>query len=350
MYGPNSQPDSSSGPLGPSVVGNREESSGEGRLRERIVFVSMERTDKYVSTYQIYSMEESFAKLGVRSTLLQKSELVKFVGKVLAKLKLMRRIATRDDTILIVPAWFISEYKLFPHGCVREVVPYSPDCWPDRYGDYESFYRRHAIRLAFVAARQSAEEMQRRRPGMAVVWMPEAVVAADYRPDKPLADRATDVLELGRKYDAYHDAIVGYLREAGRTHLFEAVKGRVVFPGGKRALAEGMGDAKISVSFPGSMTHPFAGDVETVTYRYFETFASKCLALGRAPQELIDLFGYNPVVEADLHAPAEQLAEQLANIGDYQVLVDRNHERLLEVGTWDVRARQMLDHIERVFG
>jgi len=350
MYGPNSQPDSSSGPLGPSVVGNREESSGEGRLRERIVFVSMERTDKYVSTYQIYSMEESFSKLGIRAELLQKNEVIKFIGKVLAKLRLMRRLATLPDKLLLVPAHFISEYKLFPYGCFHEVITYSHDCWPNKYDAYESFYRRHKIKLAFISARQSAEELQRRSPQTKVIWMPEATDPTDYCPRKKLLDRSTDVLELGRKYDRYHSAIVEFLRRSGRTHLYEIVKGQTVFPNDKKRLAAGLGDAKISVCFPGSLTHAFSGGVETATHRYFETFASKCLPVGRAPQELIDLFGYNPVIEADLDEPTKQLENTLQNIGDYQRIVDRNYERVLEVGTWDVRVKQILEHIEKIFG
>ena len=94
------------------------------------------------------------------------------------------------------------------------------------------------------------------------------------------------------------------------------------------------------------MTHPErSGDVETVTYRYFESMASGCLIWGKCPQELFDLFGYNPVIEADEHDPYGQLDEILQNLGKYQELVGRNYQRLMEVGTWKVRAASMIETI-----
>ena len=156
-------------------------------------------------------------------------------------------------------------------------------------------------------------------------------------------------MELGRKYDLYHSKIVGALRKDGRSHLFEQVREQKIFPHDKNSLAEGMGNAKIMICFPGGLTHHHTGGVETATHRYFETFASKCLPLGHAPQELIELFGYIPVIEADLKRPAEQLNDILQNINDYQDFVDRNYDRLLKVGTWDVRAKQILERMEKTF-
>ncbi len=179
--------------------------------------------------------------------------------------------------------------------------------------------------------------------------MPEATSPEDYRPEKNLADRSTDVLELGRKYDRYHSQIYESLRESGCSHLFEAAKGQKIFPNDKNCLAEGMGSAKISICFPGALTHHYAAGIETTTHRYFETFASKCLPLGHAPDELVELFGYNPIIEADLERPFEQLYDILQSIDDYQGFVNRNHDRLLEVGTWDVRAAQILQRIENTF-
>jgi hypothetical protein len=91
------------------------------------------------------------------------------------------------------------------------------------------------------------------------------------------------------------------------------------------------------------MTDPVkAGGVETVTFRYFESIASCCLIVGHCPAELEDLFGYNPVIEADLQDPAGQLFDLLQNIDSYQGFVDKNRQRMLEVGSWDVRVETML--------
>jgi hypothetical protein len=92
------------------------------------------------------------------------------------------------------------------------------------------------------------------------------------------------------------------------------------------------------------MTHPQrSGDVETVTHRYFESMAAGCIIIGHAPRELVDLFGYNPVIEADVSDPAAQLEAILREPGAHAGLVERNRKRMMEVGTWDVRIRTILE-------
>ena len=65
-------------------------------------------------------------------------------------------------------------------------------------------------------------------------------------------------------------------------------------------LVAGLANSRVSICFPQSITNPErCGKVETVTLRYFESMASKCLIVGKCPLELRDLFGYNPVIEVD---------------------------------------------------
>jgi hypothetical protein len=123
--------------------------------------------------------------------------------------------------------------------------------------------------------------------------------------------------------------------------------GMSVFPG-KTGFVEGLGRSRISICFPCSETNPErAVTVETVTHRYFESIASKCLILGHAPKELIDLFGYNPVIEVAWGSEFEQIRSLLNNIATYQEFVERNYERLLEVGTWESRIAMILSEVRR---
>ena len=87
-----------------------------------------------------------------------------------------------------------------------------------------------------------------------------------------------------------------------------------------------MGDAKVTIALPRSMTQPeIAGDIETLTQRYWECMFSRMVMVGHAPQELVDFIGYNPVVELRDDISAEDLiADVLEHIDDYQPLVDRN--------------------------
>ena len=62
---------------------------------------------------------------------------------------------------------------------------------------------------------------------------------------------------------------------------------------------------------------------------------------GKAPQELVDLIGYNPVVELDKEHFAEQVADIIGHLEDYQDLVDKNREMALKHGDWKLRVEEM---------
>lgn len=173
---------------------------------------------------------------------------------------------------------------------------------------------------------------------MQTYWLPEAADPEQYDNTRKLTERTIDVLELGRRYDRYHEKIVQPLRERGKTHLFEKQRGQIIFPT-RQELIAGLGNTRVSLCFPGSLTHPArCAQVETVTHRYFEAIASKCLLLGHCPDELEEVFGFNPVIEADLTDPAGQLEEILHSPEKYEELINRNYQRLLEVGTWAART------------
>ena len=65
------------------------------------------------------------------------------------------------------------------------------------------------------------------------------------------------------------------------------------------------------------------------------------LIVGRAPKELIELVGYNPVIDVDWNAPGEQLKNILTNIKDYQTLVDKNFKVALKYASWDNRINDI---------
>ena len=104
-----------------------------------------------------------------------------------------------------------------------------------------------------------------------------------------------------------------------------------------------MGDAKVTKALPRSMTQPeIAGDIETLTQRYWENMLSRMVMVGHAPQELIDIIGYNPVIEIDTTNPILQITNILMHIEDYQELVDRNRAAALKHGDWRLRMRDVM--------
>ena len=232
--------------------------------------------------------------------------------------------------------------KCMPHFLLPATkAVYCFDVWPDNRDRFVAFLNRFGVDYAFVSASQSAAYV-RERVGAEVHWVPEGIDPAPYR-HRPLAERDVDVLQLGRKYDAYHERIVDGLERAGKTYLYERQKGAVVFPT-REGFLDGLARAKVSVCVPSSITHPArSGDVETMTLRYLQSMAAKCLVVGHAPEEMVRLFGYNPVVEIDMGDPAGQLLDVLGHMERYADLVERNHRAVLERHTWAHRWRRIAD-------
>ena len=81
--------------------------------------------------------------------------------------------------------------------------------------------------------------------------------------------------------------------------------------------------------------------IDTLTKRYWECMLSGVVILGRAPQELIDIIGYDPVVHLDLDNANAQILDILSHISDYQELVNRNRKSALEHGDWKLRIKQI---------
>jgi hypothetical protein len=251
------------------------------------------------------------------------------LGAVPAVPRVLARADRQYFAVLMGPQFA----KCLPHFMLPATKGvYLFDVWPGVREDVVAFVEAFSVDHVFVSASQSAAWL-RERVGAEVHWMPEGIDPAPYQ-RRPLDERDVDVLQLGRKYDAYHERIVGPLAAAGRTYLYEKTKGEVVFPS-REGFLDGLARSKVSVCVPSSVTHPArSGDVETMTLRYLQSMASKCLVVGHAPDEMVRLFGYNPVVEIDMADPAGQLLDVLDHADRYADLVERNYRNVLGGHTW----------------
>jgi hypothetical protein len=296
--------------------------------------------------YSLAGLEDSLERIGMAAVPYDPSPASTFVARGLGKLRLLRRIAQLREEAVFVALMGPMESRLFPRCFFGNSVVYCFDCWPREWAKWASLFRRHRIELAFFSARRSAEAFSSLLPEMQSVWLPEATDPHAYDPSKPLAERTIDVLELGRRHEPVHAKIVGPLARGDETHKYQLAEGEIVFPS-REALVTGLGDTKLSILFPSSLTHPSrSGDVETVTHKYFESIASGCIPLGRCPTELEDLFGYDPVVPLDESDPVAHIRALLGDLDAHRCLVERNRARLLEVGTWDARAQTLLSALQ----
>lgn len=238
----------------------------------------------------------------------------------------------------------------YPYVITSPLVTFSFDCWPYLYDGWHNLFHRNKPRIAFISAKKSVLEMRRRLPEIDFRWLPEALDPTGFDGSIPLAERPIDVLEIGRSYQDYHETIREPLSLKGYRHDYPQKNSGAMlsYQDAVRAYAT----SKVVVCFPKSITAPEqAGGVETTTFRYFECMFSKALMIGHCPSELIDILGYNPVIEADMSNPPEQLMKEvLCKIGEYQAFVDKNYASAVSRWTVDHQASLIFNAMLEIKG
>lgn len=214
------------------------------------------------------------------------------------------------------------------------------DAWQNTHDQIKHFVDFFNIGSIYVSSKLATESLKLKLKKSNIYWIPEGVNSDEYK-YYAYEEKTIDVLALGRKYDNYHNLIVKYLETRNKVYLYEKAKGEIIFPTRKEFI-EGLGRSKISICVPSSITHPDrTGGIQTMTIRYLQSMVSKCLVLGNAPAEMIELFGYNPVVEIDMLRPHEQLSSILDNFNDYIPLIEKNYQMVIIYHTWKCRWNQI---------
>ena len=204
----------------------------------------------------------------------------------------------------------------------HEIVPMMWDLWPENFGYFVKFLRRNRVKICFVTASANVARLTEACPGVKAVWVPEGINVQSYPMGGGLSGRSIDVLNYGRKVPWVNNAIKAH--DFGRVINHVYPKDNDVLFKDFASLTAAIRDAKMAICYPQCDTNPRrCGDVETLTQRYWECMLSGTLMVGRAPKELIDLCGYNPVIALG-ECPAKTIGDVLFHIEGYQELADRN--------------------------
>jgi len=215
------------------------------------------------------------------------------------------------------------------------------DAWPKDHNSIIQFVNYFKVNNLFISSSQAVEMIKPKVKETGCYWIPEAINPECYT-YYSYKNKSIDVLALGRKYDDYHKKIAPHLHKNNKTYLYEKKEKELIFPS-RRELIEGLAKSKLSVCIPSNITHPKerSGNIETMTVRYLQSMASKCLIIGHAPQEMITLFGYNPVIEIDYKDSENQIISILNNYSDYFPLIEKNYKIVVEHHTWKNRWNQI---------
>ena len=221
----------------------------------------------------------------------------------------------------------------------HKIIPFIWDCWPCYYDKVEQWLKKHKVKTAIFTSFQEMEDIKQRIPELHVIHCPEGVKTSDYMEGKELKNRDIDILEFGRSnnFISLNPISLNTVRTAEMTPRPS-----------EQELKELMANAKITICFPRSITHPKEAEgIETLTQRYWEAMLSRMVIIGHCPKELEELIGYNPVIECDYSNNIQnKINDILNNIETYQLLVNKNREYALKYGDWKERMKKIYNKLQ----
>jgi len=238
-------------------------------------------------------------------------------------------------------------YNSIPYFFSYNIIPMLWDCWTECWDSLFNQLKILKCKICFVTSSQVADIISEKFPHMKVFWIPEGIDMSDYQKGEELKNREYCLYELGRQNQKYHEIVIEAYRENIITSYFrneyneDGSLKKLAFPT-YQSLVKELPNIKIIISFPRSDTHPeTAGNIETLTQRYWEAMLCGCLIIGKAPKELIEIIGYDPVINVDWENPKIQLGNIVNNIDNYQKLADKNYETALMHASWDYRMKKI---------
>lgn len=228
-------------------------------------------------------------------------------------------------------------FDTFPDYAHYEIIPMIWDCWPAQRDNIERWLRRHNVNCAIFTSTQTADFFRERMTEINILSVTEGADVEAYDEGKSLTERPIDLLEYGSiKRNFFHHYVEGV------NHKNRQNGSSIMTTSSDLVLT--LSRSKIVIALPRCDTEPeVAQGLETLTQRYWECMLSRCVLLGRAPKELIELIGYNPVIDLDREHADEQVIDIIRHISDYQELVNRNRKTALRMAPWSLRMQTIID-------
>jgi hypothetical protein len=288
----------------------------------------------------IRGLQEALTRAGVPGIENLRSGPLRHAARIAFKCGMVRTLTKSSGNVITMASWGRT-WPAFPQCLTSNVVPWVYDCWGPQIPLWHTSLRRLRCTHIFCSAKLAIDRLREGLPRATFHWLPEAADPNWYNPKKSLAERSVSLLEIGRRHPRFHASAKPVMEHEKLTHLY--AEGDEYMFHNATGLHAVLADTVALCCYPKTSTHPKeAGGIETFTLRYFEAIANRCICVGTCPRELIDLFGFNPVIEVNPDTAGEQLREVLRAPDAYQSHVDRCYARYLEVGTFDHRVREML--------
>ena len=233
-------------------------------------------------------------------------------------------------------------FDCWPDYCWSETIPMIWDCWPSMYDRTEKWIKKHNVKVAIFTSSITAETMRQRCPKIKILHITEGIDTSIYHAGDLLVRRSIDFLEYGSKQRNLFNKPLEGINHVNSTSIITQMMTW-------NDLLNTLGDAKVTLALPRcDVDKETTGGIETLTQRFWEGMLSRSVLVGRAPKELIDLIGYNPVITLDTKKAEKQIKDIIDHIGDYQSFVNKNREIALAMAPWSIRIKMIMNWLTKL--
>lgn len=293
---------------------------------------------KGASNFKYYPCE-AWEKIGGKVS--RNFYLPRFLHSLIYRITLPSVFKNKKETRLRFVSGYSIQFDTFPDYAFYEVIPVIWDCWPKQVESVAAFFRKYQVKTAIFTSSQTADVFRDLFPQMNIQTITEGIKIDLYSPGNVLSDRKIDILEIGRKDGNFFKSPlpegVNHVKTGNFARTFQS----------DEEFRAALADTKVTVTVPRcDVDKKTAGNIETLTQRYWECMLSRIVMVGRAPKELINLIGYNPVIDWDGNDASPLVFDILGNIEKYQDLVNRNYETAKKMASWEMRMKDIMIYLK----
>ena len=226
----------------------------------------------------------------------------------------------------------------------KKVALYIYDCWEPEFDDWQKTIDEIDPDYVFFCFKQTWEHY---KDIYNCYWIPQSADLEIFKPSE--TEKTRIFIQMGRLNEKIHHKILEYLEQKGLednrgNYIYRRDKNELIFPE-LLDLVKGIGESRYIVCVPKCYENfKRTGNVSGITARYFESMACKTMIIGKKPISFDELFPEDGMVEfkEDMSDFAEKIDHFENNRDEYNRIVERNYEILMEKHTWGNRLDEIL--------
>ncbi len=314
---------------------------------------------KSPSAPQVDGQEKAFLKYGGENVGIRyKSLILKNVSRILNKAGLPSICdgftkKKEDDSVFVFiavnlvylesNAYLLKELK--KNG--NRISAYCYDVWEPEFDDWQKCFDDIGLDYIFFGFKQSYEHYKEQ--GYNAYWVP---LSGDFEVFKPYdVEKSRLFIQMGRRNDDLHEKMLSYLEKHGiednRDHyVYRKDRNERIYPDIDE-LAKEISRTKYFVCVPKYYENfKRTGNVNSTICRFYEGMACKTMLVGMKSASFDELFPYKAMISFN---DGEDFDEQIdyyeSHPEEYDAIVNKNYEYIMEHHSWGNRVKQILEII-----